>query len=164
MTTVIRREFGALDPNLAAPEFRTFEQVIADSVSRPRFFTTLLSLFSAVALILAPVGIFGLLSFAVARRTHEIGIRVALGASPRALVANVVREGLSLVITGIVVGIGGAPALTRLLASQLFGVSATNPTTFAAVAVVLGAVALLASLIPAWRAATVDPLIALRTE
>lgn len=164
VTTLIRHELSTLDPDLPLPEFRTFEQVVADSVTRPRFFTTLISLFSAAALILAAVGIFGLLSFAVAQRTHEIGIRVALGASPGALVANIVREGLLLVVMGIVIGIGGALALTRLLASQLFGVSATNPMTFAAVTLVLGAVALFASFVPAWRAATVDPLVALRTE
>jgi putative ABC transport system permease protein len=126
--------------------------------------TMLLSLFSAVALILAAVGIFGLLSFAVAQRTHEIGIRIALGASPRRLVEIVVRDALVLVVIGLAIGIGGALAFTRLLDAQLYGVSATDPVTFTLVALVLGGTALMASLIPAWRAATVDPLVALRAE
>ncbi|MPZ17776.1 MAG: FtsX-like permease family protein [Luteitalea sp.] len=164
LTGPIRRELKALDPSLPVPEFRTFEQVIADSVSRPRFVATLVTLFSAVALTLAAVGIFGLLSFAVAQRTHEIGIRIALGASPRTLVETVVREALVLVVIGLALGIGGALALTRVLEAQLYGVSATDPVTFTIVALVLGGIALIASLIPAWRAATVDPLVALRAE
>ncbi|MGH9160137.1 MAG: FtsX-like permease family protein, partial [Vicinamibacteraceae bacterium] len=164
LTATIRRELKALDSNIPAPEFQTFEQVLADSVARPRFMTTLLSLFSAVALILAAVGIFGLLSFAVAQRTHEIGIRIALGASPRTLVESVGRDALVLITIGLAIGIGGALALTRVLEAQLYGVSATDPVTFTIVALVLGGTALMASLIPAWRAATVDPLVALRAE
>lgn len=160
----IRTEIRALDPNLPMPEFRTLDQVVADSLDRPRFFTTLLSLFSAVALTLAAVGIFGLLSFAVARRTREIGVRIALGATPSALVRTIVREALALVVIGLGIGLGGALALARVLESELFGVSGIDPVTVAGVIVTLGATALLASLVPAWRASTVDPLVALRAN
>lgn len=165
----IRAEIGVLDPNLPIPEFRTLDQVVSDSLDRPRFFTTLLGVFSAVALSLAAVGIFGLLSFAVARRTREIGVRMALGASPRALLVTIVRDALVLVVIGLGTGLGGALALTRLLESVLFEISATeisatDPVTFAGVALTLGATALLASVVPAWRASTVDPLVALRAD
>lgn len=160
----IRTEISALDRNLPIPEFRTLDQVVADSLNQPRFFTTLLSLFSAVALTLAAVGIFGLLSFAVARRTREIGVRIALGASPRTLVRTIVREALVLVVIGLGVGLAGALALARILESELFGVSRIDPVTFTGVILTLGATALLASLVPAWRASTVDPLVALRAD
>jgi predicted permease len=158
----IRSEIRALDPNLPIPEFRTLDQVVADSLDRPRFFATLLSLFSAVALTLAAVGIFGLVSFAVARRTREIGVRIALGASPRMLLGTIVRDAFLLVAIGLGIGLGGALALTRMLESLLFEISPTDPVTLAGVAVTLGATALLASVAPAWRASTVDPLVTLR--
>jgi putative ABC transport system permease protein len=160
----IRRELRMLDPNLPVPEFRTLEQVVADSLTRSRFFTTLLTLFSGVALTLAAVGIFGLLSFAVARRTREIGLRIALGASPSTLVRTIVREALTLDAVGLVIGLGAALALARVLESELFGISRVDPVTIAGVIVTLGATALLPSLIPAWRASTTDPLLALRAD
>ncbi|MGH9172956.1 MAG: ABC transporter permease [Vicinamibacterales bacterium] len=160
----VRTEIRALDPNLPIPEFRTLDQVVADSLDRPRFFTTLLSLFAGVALTLAAVGIFGILSFAVTRRTREIGVRIALGASPRILVRTIVREALVLVLIGLGIGLGGALALTRILERELFGISRIDPVTFAGVILTLGATALLASLVPAWRASTVDPLVALRAD
>jgi putative ABC transport system permease protein len=160
----IRSELTALDPNLPMPAFQTIEEVVADSLSRPRLFTTLLSFFSAVALLLAAVGIFGLLSFAVAQRTREIGVRIALGASPRALVRTIVGEAMVLVVLGLGIGLAAALALSRTLEAQLFDVSPTDPVAFVGVTLVLGATALLASLVPAWRAAAVDPLIALRAE
>jgi hypothetical protein len=160
----VRTELGILDPNLPIPEFRTLEQVVADSLTRSRFFTTLLTLFSGVALTLAAVGIFGLLSFAVARRTREMGVRIALGASPSTLVRTIVREALTLVLFGLFIGFGGALALTHILESELFGISRIDPVTIAGVIMTLGATALLASLIPAWRASTIDPLLALRAD
>ena len=161
---VIRSELKAVDPDIPVPNVRTLEQVVSDSLDRPRFLTTLVSLFSAVALTLAAVGIFGLLSFAVARRTREMGIRIALGASPRSLVGAIVRDASVLVATGMTIGLGAALALTQVLKSELFGVSPTDPVTLAAVIVTLGATALTASLVPAWRAAAVDPMVALRAE
>jgi putative ABC transport system permease protein len=160
----VRREVAALDANLPITEFLPIEEVLTDSLGRQRLLTGLLSLFSAVALVLAAVGIFGLVSFAVAQRTREIGVRIALGATAANVVGPIVRHTSTLVVAGLTIGLAGALALTRMLESELFGVTPTDPGAFTAVAVVLGATALLASLIPAWRAARVDPLVALRTE
>jgi predicted permease len=160
----IRAELMAIDENVPVADLRTLNQVVADSVSRPRILATLLSVFSGVALTLAAVGMFGLLSFLVARRTPEMGIRIALGASPGTLVRAIVREALGLVLIGLGIGFGGALALTRTLESELFLVAPTDLVTFTGVAAMLGATALVASLLPAWRAAAVDPLVALRAE
>jgi putative ABC transport system permease protein len=160
----VRSELKAVDPAIPVPNVRTLDRVVADSLDRPRFLTTLVSLFSAVALTLAAVGIFGLLSFAVARRTREMGIRIALGASPRSLVGAIIRDASVLVTLGMTIGLGAALALTQVLRSELFGVSPTDPVTLAAVLVTLGTTALTASLVPAWRAAAVDPMVALRAE
>ena len=140
----IRSEIGARDRNLPVVESRTLDQVVADSLDRPRFFTMLVMLFSAVALALAAVGIFGLLSFAVARRTREIGVRIALGASPTGLVGTIVRDAGVLVGIGLAIGLGGALALTRTLESELFDVSPADPLTLAGVIGLLAATALLA--------------------
>ena len=162
--SAVRAEIKALDPFVPVPEFLTLGQFVADSLDRPRFFTTLLGIFASVALTLAAVGIFGLLSFAVARRTREIGIRIALGASPTALLGTVVRHAAALVAIGLGMGLVGALALTRILESLLFEIRPADPLTFAAVALTLGATALLASIVPAWRASTVDPLVAFRAD
>ena len=164
VTRAIRREVAALDRNLPITEFLTIEEVLTDSLGRQRLLTGMLSLFSVVSLVLATIGIFGLVSFAVAQRTREIGVRIALGATPRSVVGTIVRRASTLVILGLAIGVAGALALVRVLEGELFGVTPTDPGAFTAVAVVLGATALLASLIPAWRAARVDPLVALRTE
>lgn len=160
----IRAEIHAVDANLPTPVFQTLDQIVADSVTRPRVVTTLLGVLSGVALTMAAVGIFGLLSFVVARRTREMGVRLALGASPRALVRAIVREAVGLVVVGLGIGLAGALALTRMLESELFGVTPTDPFTLAGVASILGMTALFASLLPALRAAAVDPLVALRTD
>ena len=160
----IRSELAAVDPGVPLQDPRTLDQVVANSVDRPRFVTTLVSLLAVVALILAAVGIFGLLSFAVARRTREMGIRIALGASPGGLVFMIVRDASLLVAIGIAIGLSGALALTRMIESELFGVRPTDPVTLAAVIVILISTALVASLIPAWRAAAVDPLVALSAD
>ncbi|HEX7050740.1 MAG TPA: ABC transporter permease [Longimicrobiales bacterium] len=164
LAAAVRREVHALDPNLPVEGFTRLEQVIAGSVARPRFYTTLLGIFAAVALALAAVGIFGVMSYAVAQRRREIGIRLALGARPAEVVGSVVARGLALAGAGIAVGTLAALGLTRVMRSQLYGVSATDPLTFAAMILCLGAAAALASWLPARRAARVDPMVALRDD
>jgi putative ABC transport system permease protein len=163
-SAAIRRALASIDRDIPAPAFATLDQVLAQSLDRPRFFATLLGSFSLVALLLAAVGIFGLVSFAAARRTREFGVRIALGASPRELLLAIVRGALGLVAIGLVVGLGGAALLTRVLEGLLYGVTATDPVTFAAVAVTLALTAVVASIVPAARAAAVDPVSALRAE
>jgi putative ABC transport system permease protein len=124
----------------------------------------LLALFAAAALMLAAVGIYGLMSYSVSQRTHEIGIRMALGAKREGVLWLVLRQALLLAATGVALGIGGALILTRFLSSLLFGVSSKDPLTFVAVSLLLAGVAASASFIPAWRAAQVDPMVALRYE
>ena len=153
-----------VDPTLPIAEIRTLDDVVAASQSRPRFMTLVLTSFGGVSLLLAAIGIFGVISYSVAQRTRELGIRIALGAQARGVLRLVLGGALRLAAAGVLVGLIGAFALTRFLSAFLFGVSANDPATFAAVALVLGAVALLASYLPAWRATRVDPLVALRTE
>ena len=163
-TRAIRREVAAVDANLPITEFLTIEEVVTDSLGRQRLLTAMLTLFSAVSLVLATIGIFGLVSFAVAQRTREIGVRIALGATPRTVVGTIVRRASTLVFLGLGIGVAGALALVRVLEGELFGVTPTDPSAFAGVAFILGTAALLASAIPAWRAATIDPLVALRSD
>ncbi|MGH7483460.1 MAG: ADOP family duplicated permease [Longimicrobiales bacterium] len=160
----IRAALDAFDPNLALRGLTTLDQALADSVSRPRFSAALLGLFAVIALTLAGIGVFGLLSFAVARQTREIGIRIALGARPGEVIRRVVAGALALAGTGLLVGLLAAFALTRLLESMLFGVSPSDPASYAVVSVLLGATIIVAAALPARRAATVDPMVALRHE
>jgi putative ABC transport system permease protein len=140
------------------------DQLLSASVANERFNLFLLVLFAALALGLAAVGIYGVLAFGVSRRSREIGIRLALGARPRDVLRLVVRQGMQLVIAGVLLGIAGALALTRLMASLLYGVSPTDPATFAVVSALLTMVALIACYFPARRAMRVDPMVALRVE
>ena len=138
--------------------------MLAKSVSRPQFQLLLLSSFAVLALVMASLGLYGVMSYAVSQRTHEIGIRMAFGAQPRDALKLVVGAGLTLTLIGIAIGLLAAYALTRVMESLLFGISATDPLTFAGVALLLTLTALLACYIPARRATQVDPLIALRHE
>jgi putative ABC transport system permease protein len=159
-----RSALSALDPSLPMSALQTMEQVRAASVARPRFLAALLAVFAAVALVLAAVGVYGVMAYAVSRRTQEVGIRVALGARPADVLRLVVAQGMVLALAGIAIGLAGALALSRVLASLLFRTAPTDPLTLAAVSVGLAAVALMACWIPARRATTVDPLVALRAE
>ncbi|MGH7719022.1 MAG: FtsX-like permease family protein, partial [Gemmatimonadaceae bacterium] len=159
-----RAQLREVDPGIPMFEVRTLETMVAESVARPRFYMLLLGAFAAVALLLSAVGIYGVIAYLVAQRTHEIGVRMALGASTRRVTRMVLGESLTLAALGIALGLAGAFALTRLLATLLFGVKATDPVTFVAVSLLLASVALVASWIPAMRAARLDPLIAMRAE
>jgi len=164
MTNAIQREVLALDKDQPISEIRTMESLVGDSFARSRFATQLLSIFAGVAFLLSAVGIYGVMSYSVTQRTNEIGIRMALGASRNHVLQLVLKRGLVLVGIGVVLGLAGSLALTRLLTTLLFGVSATDPATFALVSAILVAVAMLATYLPARRAMKVDPLEALRYE
>jgi putative ABC transport system permease protein len=164
LARAVRQAVASLDPDLAVAEVRTMEELMAGSVARPRFVTLVLTLFGGVAVLLAAVGIYGVLSYRVALRTSEIGIRMALGARPRDVVKAVLRQGMTLVAVGILLGLGGAVSLARVLQGLLFGVSPNDPATLSGAALILAAVALLACWLPARRAARVEPLTALRYE
>lgn len=160
----LREQVQAVDPNLPVFGVQGLEQVVASSLANRRFAVQMIGLFGSVALVLAGIGIYGVMSYAVTQRTHEIGIRLALGAQARDVLKLVVRQGLTLAVIGVVIGLAAAFTLTRLISSLLFGVSATDPLTFSIIAVLLTGVALLACYIPARRATKVDPLVALRYE
>ncbi|MBI3681042.1 MAG: serine hydrolase [Acidobacteria bacterium] len=160
----IRREIASIDPSLPIAQVRSFEEVLGVAQARPRFLTMLLSLFSGVALALAAVGIYGVLSYLVAQRTSEFGIRMAIGAGQSDVLWMVLRQGMVLGLAGVVAGAAGAALLTRFLRSFLYAVDALDPATFAGMAAVLTAVVLAACLLPARRATRVDPMTALRYE
>jgi putative ABC transport system permease protein len=160
----VNREVSAMDQELPVFSVKTMEEYISASVAAPRFNTTLLSIFAAVALVLTIIGLYGVMSYSVAQRTNEIGIRMALGAQTRDVLRLIVKQGITLVLIGLGLGMVGALALTRLLATLLFGVTTKDPITFISIGALLSFVALLACYVPAWRATRVDPLEALRCE
>jgi predicted permease len=164
LAAAAERSIHDIDPGLAVFAVEPLDLTISRSVSQRRFTAFLLGAFAALAVILAAIGVHGLLSYNVAQRRQEIGIRIALGAGRGAVLGLIVREGVGIIFAGLISGLAGAVVLTRLLQALLFGVSPTDPLTFVVVAAVLAAVALLATLLPARRAARVDPLPALRTE
>jgi putative ABC transport system permease protein len=157
-------EVKALNKNLPAPKVQTMNERLSDVVAEPRFQTLLLGLFGLVALTLVIAGIYGVVSYSVAQRTHEIGIRMALGAGARDVMRLVIGQGMKLVAAGLAIGLAGALALTRLMKTLLFGVSANDPLTFGSITLLLALVALLACWLPARRATRVNPIIALRRE
>jgi putative ABC transport system permease protein len=160
----LRRAVAAIDPEMPIFELSTMEARIADSVAEPRFRTTLLTTFAAIALVMAMVGLYGVMAYSVSQRAGEFGVRLALGARRRDVLSLVLAQGARLTAAGVVAGLTGAFALTRLLSSLLYDVNATDPLTFAVVPLLLIAVALLACWLPARRAANVDPMVALRCE
>jgi putative ABC transport system permease protein len=164
LVPAVRGELRALDPELPLAGVRTMDELLTRSVAEPRFRTLLLAVFACAALLLAAVGIYGVMSYTVAQRTHEIGIRMALGAQGRDVLRLVVGQGVRLTLVGVLLGLAGALLLTRVLTGLLFGVSATDPLTLVCVPLLLSLAALLACYVPARRASKIDPLVALRYE
>jgi predicted permease len=160
----VRRAVSELDPREVVYGVQTMQDVLARSLAARRMSMILLSAFAALALVLSCIGIYGVISHLVGQRTHEIGVRMALGAQPVHVMRLILGEGVRMALVGVITGIIAALALTRLIASQLFGVTSHDPLTFAAVAILLTVVALLACYVPARRAVRVDPLVALRYE
>jgi putative ABC transport system permease protein len=160
----IKAAVHEVDPEQAVSRLRPVSELVSDSVARYRFSMLLLTVFGALALIIAAVGVYGVMAYAVSQRTRELGIRLALGASRSSVRYLVLGRGLGMAALGIGIGLAGALALTRLLVSQLFGVSPTDPEVLAAAAATLAAVSAVACFIPAFRATRVDPVIALRSE
>ena len=160
----LRQAVQSVDRDQPLSQVRTMEELLAQSVGQRRLSMVLIGVFATVALLLASIGIYGVMSYSVAQRAHELGIRMALGAARGSVLGLVLRQGMALVLIGLAIGVAGAFALTRFLESQLFDVAPTDPATFTIVAVILASVALVATLVPAMRATRVDPLVALRQE
>jgi putative ABC transport system permease protein len=164
MIPAVTKLVGGMDGDVPLFGVKSMEEYMAASVAAPRFNTTLLSIFAGVALVLTIVGLYGVMSYSVVQRTNEIGIRLALGAQSRDVLIMIIKQGSKLIVVGLMIGLAGAFAATRVIASLLFGVTTKDPFTFVAAAVLLAIVALLACYVPAWRATKVDPLEALRYE
>jgi putative ABC transport system permease protein len=164
LATSVRNAIWSVDKDQTVANVDSMEHIVAGAVARQRFSMLLLGIFAGLALVLAAVGIYSVMSYSVAQRTHEIGIRMALGARSGAVVGMVMRQTLFLAGAGLALGIGGAIAGTRVLSRFLFNVTPTDPVTLAGVALVLAAVALAAGAIPARRASRIDPLVSLRRD
>ena len=164
LTSEIRSVVAAVDKDQPIFAIATMNKILSDGVSAPRLTLLLLGLFSALAVILAAIGIYGVISYSVAQRTHEIGVRMTLGAQPPDVLRMILGQGGKIALVGIVIGIVVAFGLTRLMSGLLFSVSPSDPATFAAVAGLVGLVAIFACYIPARRAMRVDPIVALRHE
>ncbi|MGO8815564.1 MAG: FtsX-like permease family protein [Terriglobia bacterium] len=161
LVNAIQRSVHEVDKGQSVAEIKTMDDYLSESLARPRMYSAMVAAFAILALMLAAIGVYGVISYSVSKRTREIGIRVALGARRGAVLGLVMKQGLRLTLAGTIVGIIGALALTRLLSSFLYGVSPTDPLTFLAVCALLIAVALSAAYLPARRAAKVDPMVAL---
>jgi putative ABC transport system permease protein len=164
LVPAVRRLVQQLDPTQAITAAKTMEDYLSEEMARPRLYASLVGAFAALALLLAAVGLYGLVAYVVGQRTHEIGIRIALGATRASVLRMVLRQGMRLAVIGLILGVAGALAMGRVLSTLLFGVTATDPLTYAAVSLFLLIVAVAAALIPARRAALIDPTVALRWE
>jgi putative ABC transport system permease protein len=164
LAPALRDAVGSVNRSVPVTDIQTLDDVIAGANAGPRFTLVLLATFAVVALVLAAVGIYGVISYAVSRRTHEIGVRVALGASPATVVRLVIAQGMRVVAVGVVIGLAGSLVASRLMTKLVYGVSVTDPLTYAGVAALLAGVALVASYIPARRATRIDPLVAMRAD
>src|SRR5258705_7360388 len=160
----VRRAAAEVDKSAAVSDVNTMEHIVSAAVTQPRFNLFLLGLFSGIALLLSAAGIYGVTAYSVTQRTHEFGIRMALGAQVGDVLRMIIRQGMLLISVGVAVGLATSFALTRLLGTLLFGVSVTDPLTFVAIRVLLKLVALVACYVPARRATKVNPLTALRYE
>jgi putative ABC transport system permease protein len=164
LAAAVREAVQDVDPAQPVTAIRTMENIVSESVTQPRFNLTLLGIFGVIALVLSAAGIYGVTSYAVNQRTHEIGIRMAVGAQERDVLQLMMREGMTPALIGVAIGLATSLLLTRLMKSLLFGVSATDPLTIAALSMLLLSVALMSCYLPARRATKVDPMIALRYE
>jgi putative ABC transport system permease protein len=164
VVTAIREQVRAIDPDLPVTDFESMSYAVETTAAQPRFRALLLGLFGLLALVLAAAGIFGVISYSVSRRTHELGIRIALGASPHAMRQMVLGEGGKLAAEGLGIGAVAALVLTRFLRSELYGIGAMDPATFVGAGILLAGVALAACYVPARRAMRIDPISALRDE
>jgi putative ABC transport system permease protein len=164
LAATVQREVRAMNPDQPISDLKAMRKVVSENVSTPRFYTLLLAIFAAIALLLAGAGLYGVLSYSVSQRLNEIGIRVALGASRGTILRLIVGDALILVAAGVAIGLIGSFALTRLLVAQLYQTKPTDPLTLVGVCLLLFAVAVAASYVPARRAMRVDPIVALRYE
>lgn len=164
MVATVRSQVQKLDPDLAVFNVKTMQDLVGGSLAQPRFRTLLLAVFAAVALVLAAIGLYGVIAYGVSQRTNELGVRMALGAQRGDVLKLVVGQGAGLALLGIAIGLPAGLALMRIISRLLFGVNASDPLTFAATAAVILLIALGASYLPALRAIQVDPVIALRYE
>ena len=164
LTSAIREQVRGLDPDQPVTSIKTMDELLSRTLSEAKFSLLLFGLFAALALVLAAIGIYGVMATTVTQRTHEMGLRMALGAQKRDVLRLVIRQGMMPVLIGVVAGLAAAVALTRLMSTLLFVVSATDPITLVVITLLLAAVALLACYLPARRAAEVDPMVALRYE
>ncbi|MCH9014568.1 MAG: ABC transporter permease [Gemmatimonadetes bacterium] len=164
MIPTVREAVAEVDPALPVTKIKTLDTVVSATVAGPRFVTILLGLFAGLALLLAAIGIYGVVSYSVAQRTQELGVRMALGAGQGTILRLVMKQGVGLAVVGVLAGSAAAFLMTRLLSGILWGVSATDPLTFATVSLFLIVVAALATYVPAWRASRIDPMECLRQE